>query len=110
MKKSVLLRDDNFKKEVFESEVPVLVDFWSSWCTPCKMAEPVIDELATDLDGKIKVGKINVDQNSQIAGQLGIAGVPTFILFKEGKALQREVGARSKQQLLRLIEERLNEK
>lgn len=105
MKKGSRFTDANFKKEVFESRIPVLVDFWSSWCPPCKMVEPVIEDLAVELDGKIKIGKINVDQNPQTAAEFGIAGVPTFILFKEGKVLKREVGAHSKQQLLRLIKE-----
>jgi len=103
------LTDSNFKEQVLESESPVLVDFWSSWCPPCKMTEPVIDELASQLDGKIKVGKMNVDQNPGVSAEYNIAGVPTFILFKNGEILRREVGARSKQQLLKMIDEALIE-
>lgn len=105
MKEELKFTDANFKKEVFDCKIPVLVDFWGSWCPPCKMVEPVIDELATELDGKIKIGKINVDQNSKTKAMFNIFGVPTFILFKEGKIIRQEVGARSKQQLLMMIKE-----
>lgn len=102
------LTDANFTKEVLECEIPVLVDFWASWCPPCKMIEPVIEELSSTLDGKIKIGKINVDQNPKTSAEFNIAGVPTFILFKGGKIVRRQVGACSKQQLLRMIEEGLS--
>ena len=97
------LTDAAFDEAVHGPDVPVLVDFWGSWCPPCKMVEPVIDELAVELDGKLKVGKINVDQNRKVGAMFDISGVPTFILFKEGKILRREIGARSKQQLLEMI-------
>ncbi len=103
MKSVSRFTDANFKEEVLDCKIPVLVDFWGSWCPPCKMVEPVIDELAVELDGKIKVGKINVDQNRKVGAMFDISGVPTFILFKEGKTLGREIGARSKQQLLEMI-------
>lgn len=106
MSESECLRftDKNFKKEVLDSELPVFVDFWGSWCPPCKMVEPVMDELAKHFDGKIKVGKLNVDQNPASRSELNIGGAPTFILFKDGQVLERIVGARSKKQLLELIE------
>ncbi|MFC1599186.1 thioredoxin [Candidatus Omnitrophota bacterium] len=94
----------NFKEQVLESTIPVLVDFWSSWCPPCKMVEPIVEELASELEGRIKVGKINVDQNPKTSAEFNIAGVPTFALFKEAKLVKRETGARSKKQLLTMIE------
>jgi thioredoxin 1 len=105
MKGPAALTDNNFKKEVLESELPVLVDFWASWCPPCKMTEPVLVDLSRELDGRIKVGKINVDQNPQTASDFQIMGVPTFMLFKNGRILKQETGARSKQQLLNMIKE-----
>ena len=105
MKKDIRFTSANFKEEVLESKIPVLVDFWASWCVPCKMTESVIEELADELKGKIKIGKLNVDQNPKIASEFNIGGVPTFILFKEGKVVKRETGARSKQQLLGMIKE-----
>jgi len=105
MKHCLRLRHINFKAEVLGSNIPVLVDFWSSWCPPCKMNEPVINELAEELEGKIKVCEINIDQNPGIGQEYNISGVPTFILFKEGKILKRAAGAHSKKQLLELIKE-----
>ena len=105
MKEPAALTDNNFEKEVLESELPVLVDFWASWCPPCKMTEPVLVDLSRELDGKIKVGKINVDQNPQTASDFKIVGVPTFMLFKNGRILKQETGSRSKQQLLNMIKE-----
>jgi thioredoxin 1 len=105
MKQELKFTDANFKKEVFDCKIPVLVEFWGSWCPPCKMVEPIIDELAVELDGKIKVGKINIDQNPKVRAMFNISGVPTFILFKKGKILKKVIGARSKQQLLDMIKE-----
>jgi len=104
MSECLRFTDKNFKEEVLDSESPVFVDFWGSWCPPCKMVEPVMDELAEHFDGKIKVGKLNVDQNPATRSKLDIGGAPTFILFKDGQVLVRIVGARSKKQLLELIE------
>lgn len=100
----LILTDANFKQEVLDSDVPVLVDFWGSWCPPCKMVEPVVDELAAEFDGKLKVCKLNVDLNPQTAAMFNIAGAPTFILFREGEPIRTEVGARSKKQLLQVVE------
>ena len=105
MKSVSRFTDANFKEEVLDCKIPVLVDFWGSWCPPCKMVEPVIDELTLELDGKIKVGKINVYHNCKVGAMFDISGVPTFILFKQGKILRREIGARSKQQLLEMIKQ-----
>ena len=96
--------DKNFEQEVLECDLPVFIDFWGSWCPPCKMVEPIMDELAKHFDGKIKVGKLNIDQNPETRSMFNIGGAPTFILFKNGQALERIVGARSKKQLLELIE------
>ena len=97
----------NFSQEVLYSEMPVLVDFWGSWCPPCKMVEGLVDDLAEEFAGKLKVGKLNVDQNPRIRDEFNIGGVPTFMLFKHGKVVKREIGARSKQQLRNMIQEAL---
>jgi thioredoxin 1 len=97
--------DANFTQEVLNGATPVLVDFWASWCPPCKMVEPIIDELAEEFRGKIKIGKVNVDQNPRLRDMFEIAGVPAFILFEKGKVVRRESGARSKQQLKNIITE-----
>jgi len=97
------LTDVNFKREVLGADVPVLVDFWASWCPPCKMVEPVIAELAAEYDGRLKVGKLNVDQNPRMAAHYNILGVPTFIVFSAGEPGERRVGAQSKVQLEALL-------
>ena len=84
---------DNFKSQVLESEVPVLVDFWASWCGPCRMVAPVLDELAAELDGKLKIAKLNVDENQGLAIEHGVQSIPTFILFKQGAPADRTMGA-----------------
>jgi thioredoxin 1 len=99
------LTDGNFKKEVLESELPVLVDFWAPWCGPCKMVAPVIEELAKDYSSKIKIGKVDVDNNSQTATSYGIMSIPTLIFFKNGKVTDQVVGALSKSELKNKIEE-----
>jgi len=86
----------------------VLVDFWASWCPPCKMVEPVVEELERELAGRVKVGKLNVDQNPGIAARYDIKGVPTFVLFMRGREVARRVGAHSKAQLLQFLEENLS--
>ena len=104
MGESLRFTDKNFRQQVLDSEIPVFVDFWGSWCPPCKMVEPVIVELAEEFEGKIKVGKLNVDQNPATRAMYEIAGVPTFMLFKNGEVLFRVVGVRGKKQLVELIE------
>ena len=93
----------NFEKEVLNSEKPVLVDFFADWCGPCKMMAPIVEELATELDGKAKVGKINVDENSDIAVEYNVMSIPTLIVFKNGKEEKRLVGVRDKEELLSLL-------
>ncbi len=100
--------DANFEKEVIKSDLPVLVDFWGSWCPPCKMVEPVIKDLAQQYNGRLKVGKLNTDQNPKMASKYTIQGVPTFIVFRSGKEMQRRVGAQSKTQLQKILSEVLH--
>ena len=96
--------DSNFKQQVLESDIPVLVDFWASWCPPCKMTEPLIDKLAQEYDGKVKIGKINVDQNPRTAAIYGIKGVPTFITFKSKEIVEKRVGAQTEGQLCEMLD------
>ncbi len=86
----------NFEQEVLKSSVPVLVDFWAEWCGPCKMVAPILDELATEYAGKVKIAKVNVDEAQELAGQYGIRAIPTLLLFKNGQVTEQIVGLRSK--------------
>ena len=101
------ITDANFKNEVLESEVPVVVDFWAPWCGPCRMLGPVIEELAGEFKGKVKVGKINTDENPETASALNIAAIPTVLFFKEGKLVDRSVGVSPKDKLRRQIDQLL---
>lgn len=95
--------DANFKTDVLESTEPVLVDFWAAWCGPCRMIAPVIDEIADEYAGKLKVGKVNVDENRQVAMNYGVMSIPTLIVFKNGQAAERIVGYQNKQQLAAVL-------
>jgi thioredoxin 1 len=96
--------DDSFDAEVLKSGTPVLVDFWAEWCGPCKMIAPTLDEVAKEYAGRIKVAKVNVDQNQAIPPKYGIRGIPTLILFKDGNVAATKVGAVSKSQLTAFID------
>ena len=107
MSKVMQFDSANFKGEVLDNPTPVLVDFWAPWCGPCKMIGPVIEELAADFDGKVKVGKVNVDDNQQLAAQFGIRGIPTVMLFKGGEAVESFVGLQQKTDLAAALEKSL---
>ena len=97
------LNKDNFEKEVVKSDLPVLVDFFASWCPPCKMLGPIVEELAKELKGELKVGKLNIDESPAIAQKYGVMSVPTMILFKKGKEVKRIVGLRGKEEIKKEI-------
>jgi thioredoxin 1 len=94
----ITLTDENFEAEVLNYDKPVLVDFWASWCGPCKMVSPVIDELANEYEGKIKVGKVNVDEYSSLAAKYQVMSIPTVFMFKDGEPAEKLVGARPKRE------------
>ncbi len=107
MSKTVVLNDENFENEVLQSETPVLVDFWAEWCGPCRALAPVIEEIAENYDGQVKVGKLNVDENPGAPEAYEIRSIPTLIVFKEGVAIDRVVGALPKNQITELIDSAL---
>jgi len=105
---TVVVTDANFEDEVIQSELPVLVDFWAEWCGPCKMIAPVLDEIASDLDGKLTIGKLDVDENQSTAMAFGLMSIPTLMLFKDGQQVETIVGFQQKAQLLGRIQTHLN--
>ncbi|MCK9260271.1 MAG: thioredoxin TrxA [Azoarcus sp.] len=96
--------DSNFESEVLQSQTPVLVDYWAEWCGPCKMIAPILDEVAKDYTGKLKVAKLNIDENQETPAKYGIRGIPTLMLFKGGNIEATKVGALSKSQLTAFID------
>ena len=98
-------KDDNFDTEVLKSNLPVLVDFWAEWCWPCKMIAPIVEEIAGDYAGKVKVGKVNVDFNNQVAMQYGIRGIPALLVFKGGSVANQIVGAVPKNNITQVLDE-----
>lgn len=98
-----ILTKDDFHREVFESDKPVLVDFFATWCGPCKMMSPIVEELATELDGSAKVFKVDVDKEGDLASKFGVMSIPTFMVVKHGKVVAQEAGGRSKEELKALL-------
>ena len=101
----VVITTENFETEVLKSELPVLVDFWATWCGPCRMIAPVIEEIAKDYQGKMKVGKVNVDEEGDLAVKYGISSIPTLLLFKGGVVVKKTLGYMPKDAVVKFIEE-----
>ena len=99
--------DASFSEDVLKSSQPVLVDYWAEWCGPCKMIAPILDEVATGYEGKLRVAKMNVDENRDIPAKFGIRGIPTLMIFKDGQLAATKVGAMSKSQLTAFIDQQL---
>ena len=101
---TVKVTDSSFQDDVLGASVPVVVDFWAEWCGPCKMIGPTLEEIAREYEGKVKIAKVNVDENQGIAGQLGIRSIPTLMIYKDGKMTSQKVGAAPKGELKRWID------
>ena len=106
MSNTIELNNEN-STETVESNKPVLVDYWAEWCGPCKMVAPILEEVATDMSDKLTVGKVDVDENQELAAQLNIMSIPTLVLFKDGEVVDQAVGALSKAQLLSFLEQHI---
>ncbi len=98
------ITDKNFNKEVLLSKQPVLIDFWAPWCAPCRMMNPIIEQLAAEYAGKVKVGKINVDEEAELAQTFGVMSIPTIVLIKDGKVVKQVVGVSSKMELEAMLQ------
>lgn len=101
----ITFTDANFDQEVLQSKIPVVIDFYADWCVPCRIVSPIIEELAKEYEGKVKVGKLNVDDNQNTAGKFGIMSIPSVILFKNGNAVKTIIGAQGKEKYKKEIEE-----
>lgn len=99
----ITITSKNFEEEVSKSNVPVLLDFWANWCGPCKMVSPIVDEVAKEVEGKAKVGKINVDEEQELAQAFNIMSIPTLIVINNGKLVKQAVGVRSKEEILEML-------
>ena len=97
------LTKDNFTTEVLQSDQAVLLDFWAPWCGPCRMVSPIVDQVAAEVDGRAKVGKVNVDEQPELAAQFGVMSIPTLVVMKQGKAVATRVGVQSKQTILNML-------
>lgn len=106
--KPVTLTDDNFQEEVLKSDKPVLVDFWAEWCGPCRMVAPIVEELAQEYNGSLKVGKVDVDANQKVSMQFGIRSIPTLLIFKGGRVVEQVIGAVPKRALTEKVSRHLN--
>ncbi len=102
---TLVITKDNFQSEVMESDQPVLLDFWASWCGPCRMVSPIVDQIAEEMVGTAKVGKINVDEQPELASQFGVMSIPTLAVVKGGEVVKKAVGARPKDEIVAMIEE-----
>ncbi len=107
MSNEIITTENNFDAEVIKSDIPVLVDFWADWCGPCKMLAPTIEQLADEFTGRAKICKVDVQENPSIAESFAISGIPTLILFKNGKAVETMVGVQPKETLQKMIEKHL---
>ncbi|MBZ5514183.1 MAG: thioredoxin [Acidobacteriia bacterium] len=106
-KNTLVFTDQNFESEVLKSDQPVLVDFWAEWCAPCRMMAPTVEALAAEYAGRVKVGKLNVDENQSVTARYQIRGIPTLLIFKGGEIREQYVGATSKDVIVKLLEQHL---
>lgn len=104
MSKPIEITDANFEQEVINSDVPVLIDFWAIWCGPCRVIAPVVEEIASEYEGKLKVGKLDVDNNPNVAVKYGIRSIPTLLIFNNGQVSEQMIGALPKAQILNRLE------
>ncbi len=103
----VTITEANFQSEVLESKVPVLVDFWATWCGPCRAIAPLVEQLGTEFAGRAKIGKVDVDANQRLAGQFGISSIPTLMVFKDGRVVEQILGARPKPAMAALLDKHM---
>lgn len=100
----ITVTNDNFQDEIMDSDLPVLLDFWASWCGPCKMIAPIVEEIAEEYDGVIKVGKINVDEEPFLSAQFGVVSIPTLVVIKDGRQVNSAVGYRTREDIIKLLD------